>query len=153
MTKLAEALILRADMQKRLAQLKARIERNVKVQEGDAPAENPTALMTEFETVSAELTQTIQRINRTNSNTMLTDELSLADALAVRDTLKLRHAMFNSVAQAATVKQQMYSRTEIRFVSVIDVAATQQQADALAREHRELDALIQAANWATDLLT
>ncbi len=151
MTKLAEALILRADMQKRLAQLKARIERNVKVQEGDAPAENPAALMTEFEAVSAELTKTIQRINRTNSNTPLSNGLTLADALAERDTLKLRHAMFSSIANAATVQQQQYSRSEIRFVSVVDVAEIQQQADSLARQHRELDALIQAANWATEL--
>ncbi|MEM8557071.1 MAG: hypothetical protein AAGG50_04525, partial [Bacteroidota bacterium] len=37
--KLAEALILRADLQKRLAQLRQRVMQNVKTQEGDAPAE------------------------------------------------------------------------------------------------------------------
>ena len=35
--KLAEALILRADCQKRIAQLKGRLLVNAKVQEGDAP--------------------------------------------------------------------------------------------------------------------
>src|SRR5207237_1352535 len=39
--KLAEALILRADCQKRMAQLKGRLLVNAKVQEGDAPAETP----------------------------------------------------------------------------------------------------------------
>lgn len=38
---LAEALILRADCQKRIAQLKARLLTNAKIQEGDAPAETP----------------------------------------------------------------------------------------------------------------
>ena len=38
--KLAEALILRADCQKRIAQLKSRLLVNAKVQEGDAPASN-----------------------------------------------------------------------------------------------------------------
>jgi hypothetical protein len=39
--KLAEALILRADCQKRIAQLKSRLLVNAKVQEGDAPAGDP----------------------------------------------------------------------------------------------------------------
>ena len=42
--KLAEALILRADCQKRIAQLKSRLLTNAKVQEGDAPAEPPQEL-------------------------------------------------------------------------------------------------------------
>ena len=42
--KLAEALILRADCQKRIAQLKSRLLVNAKVQEGDAPAETPREL-------------------------------------------------------------------------------------------------------------
>jgi hypothetical protein len=42
--KLAEALILRADLQKRIEQLKQRILNNVMVQEGDEPAEDPSQL-------------------------------------------------------------------------------------------------------------
>ncbi len=38
----------------------------------------------------------------------------------------------------------------MKFVSVVDVEATQQQADSLAKAHRELDARIQAMNWLTD---
>jgi len=43
--KLAEALILRADCQKRIEQLRQRLLRNVKVQEGDKPAEEPMELI------------------------------------------------------------------------------------------------------------
>ena len=39
--RLAEALILRADYQRRLEQLKQRLIRNAKVQAGDAPNEDP----------------------------------------------------------------------------------------------------------------
>ena len=67
------------------------------------------------------------------------------------DTLKLRHAMLTSVASAATVQQQQYSRSEIRFVSTIDVAETQQQADTLAREHRELSKLLHMQREDRDL--
>ena len=55
--KLAEALILRADYQKRLEQLKQRLVRNAKVQEGDSPAENPPTLIEELERTTAELTR------------------------------------------------------------------------------------------------
>ena len=38
--KLAEALRIRADLQKKVAQLKERIEESAKVQEGDKPCDN-----------------------------------------------------------------------------------------------------------------
>ena len=44
--KLAEALNQRADLQKRIAQLRDRLSNNVKVQEGDLPAEKPEDLFT-----------------------------------------------------------------------------------------------------------
>ncbi len=47
--KIAEALALRADLQRRLEQLKQRLVKNVRVQEGDQPAESPDELQTEFE--------------------------------------------------------------------------------------------------------
>lgn len=65
--KLAEALIQRADCQKRIAQLKSRLLSNAKVQEGDAPAESPENLLAELERSSTELVDLIKRINKTNS--------------------------------------------------------------------------------------
>jgi len=89
MTKLAEALILRADLQTRFEQLKARLLRNAKVQEGERPSENPQELLGELERVADQLTAVIQQINRTNSRTEIDDGRSLSDALAERDVLKM----------------------------------------------------------------
>ncbi|MBS1251872.1 MAG: hypothetical protein MAG451_00906 [Anaerolineales bacterium] len=150
--KLAEALILRADQQKRIEQLKQRLLRNAKVQEGDEPAENPQALLAELERVSEELEQFIQRINRTNSATELEPELTLTDALATRDVLRLKHGIYRNLAQAATVTQDRYSRSEVKFKSTVRISDIQKQADQLAKEYRELDAKIQQANWQTELL-
>jgi hypothetical protein len=150
--KLAEALILRADAQKRIEQLKQRLLRNAKVQEGDAPAENPRDLIAELDRVAADLTRLIQQINRTNSATILADGTVVSDALARRDVLAKQHAVYRDLAATATVDQTRYSRSEVKFVSTVDVAATQRRADDLARQHRELDAAIQAANWSSDLL-
>jgi hypothetical protein len=149
--KVAEALILRADHQRRAQQLKQRLLRNAKVQEGDDPAEDPRGLIEELERVAADLERLIQRINRTNAATALGGG-TVSDALARRDVLALRHGAYRDLAQAASVEQARYSRSEVKFRSTVDVAAIQRRADDLAREHRELDATIQANNWATELL-
>lgn len=150
--KLAEALILRADHQKRLAQLKARSQRVAKIQEGDLPAEDPNALLAEFERVANELTDLIQRINRTNAATPVTGGGTMSDALAERDMLALRHTAYRELAAAATIEIARYMRTEVKFLSTVDPGALQRQADDLARRHRELDARIQEANWLTELI-
>ncbi len=151
--KLAEALILRADCQKRFEQLKARIVRSAKVQEGDVPPENPQELIQELERVAAELLDLIRRINRTNSTTQFDDtERTLSDSLAERDVLALRRAAYQGLAEAAAVQQNLYSRSEVKFVSTVNVAGVQKRTDELAKQYRELDARIQEANWKTDLL-
>jgi hypothetical protein len=149
--KIAEALILRADYQKRVEQLKQRLLRNARVQEGDEPGENPASLIEEMERICSDLTQLIQRINATNSSTSLENGLTISDAITVRDVLRLRHGVYRDLAQAATVTQDRFSRSEVRFRSTVNVTEIQRRADDLAREHRELDARIQSANWQTEL--
>jgi hypothetical protein len=149
--KLAEALVLRADCQKRLEQIKARLIRNAKVQEGEAPAEDPEALLVEYEAVSDELVQLIRRINLSNSTAQVLGR-TMTQALAERDVLKQKQAMYRDLAQAGTITQSVSTKSEVRFRSTITVSTVQKQADIAARELRELDARIQEANWLIDLL-
>jgi len=150
--KLAEALLKRADCQKRLEQLKARLLRNAKVQEGDEPTEDPKELFAELENVSNELLELIRRINKTNSATVLAEGQSIADALAERDVLVLRRGAYNELALFAAMRQDRITRSEVKYISTIDVAETQKQADELARNYRDLDARIQELNWKTELV-
>ena len=151
--RLAEALIQRADYQKRVEQLRQRIVNNVKVQEGDKPAEDPNDLLAEMERIAAELVLLIQQINRTNSATVLgPGSTTIADAIAERDILRLRNGVYRGAADAAVIRQDRYSKSEVRFQSTVDVAEMQETADDLAREIRELDTRIQEANWRVDLL-
>lgn len=150
--KLAEALILRADAQKRVEQLRQRLNSNAQIQEGDTPSEDPQAMIAEFEQVTNQLTNLIQKINATNVSTKLDTGMTLADALAERDVLKLKHSVYNGLAQAAVTSQIRYSLSEIRLRSTVDVADIRSKTDELARQHRELDTQIQAANWLTDLV-
>lgn len=149
--KLAEALIRRADCQKRIQQLKERLLLSAKVQEGDSPAEDPTQLIEEVERVSSQLLHLIQRINATNSITELENGMTISDAIAQRDVLRIRYAVFKDLATKATVTHDRYSRSEVRFKSTVKVSELQKKADGLAQEYREQDARIQSANWLTEL--
>ena len=150
--KLAEALILRADCQKRFAQLRSRLLTNAKIQEGDKPAEKPQELIRELEGVAGELVDLIKRINKTNSATVVANSKTLSDVLAERDVLALRRTAYNDLALGAAIAHGRLTRSEIKYVSTINVAETQKRADELAKEYRELDARIQELNWQTELI-
>lgn len=149
--KLAEALVLRADLQKRAEQLRERLKLSCLIQEGDQPPEDPQVLLAELNRVLNELTSLIARINRTNTETRLQDGQSLTDALAQRDGLRLRYNILKPVADTASRRVDQYSRSEIRSLSTVNVAQLRQQTDRLAQQHRELDTAIQLANWTIDL--
>ena len=150
--KLAEALVLRADSQKRLEQLKFRLIRSAKVQEGDEPAENPQRLLAELEEVAQQLADLIRRINRTNSDSKLPDGATVSDALATRDVLLKRRSVYAELANAAAIGQERYSRSEVKFKSTVNVSEIQGDVDKLSREYRELDSRLQEANWVIELV-
>ncbi|MBM7078775.1 MULTISPECIES: DIP1984 family protein [Micromonospora] len=152
--KLAEALALRADAARRAEQLRARIVASARFQEGETPAEDAAALLTEAGGVLGELETLIRRINRTNAATVV-DGGTLTDALARRDVLRLRHSLVTSAANAAAGEGQRgfrQLRSELRMIPALPVAQLRGQADDLARQIREVDTLIQRANWEVDLL-
>ena len=149
--KLAEALNQRADLQKRIAQLKERLSNNVKVQEGDQPAENPEDLFSELSNSLKELETMIVRINKTNQETRWNGK-TLTEMIAVKDVLSMHLSTLRSVLDAANVRSDRYSRNEIKFVRTIDVNLLQKRVDDLSRDLRELDSRLQQANWMTDLL-
>lgn len=149
--KLAEALILRADYQKRIEQLKSRLLRNAKVQEGERPAEDPAQLLAQFDQLATDLEGLIQRINRTNSASEIERGLTISDAIAVRDVLRIRHGVLRELAAGATVTQDRHTKSEVRFKSTVNVTQIQRQADDVAKRHRELDAKIQESNWQNEL--
>ncbi len=150
--KLAEALMERADKNRKLQELKDRIIRNAKYQEGDKPPEDPTSLLEEYEVVSDEFEKLIVKINNTNNMLKLEDGTQMLDALAKRDVLKLKHSLYKALAAEATPKQDRYSKKEIKFISAVSVKETQKSADAIAKQYRQLDALVQQANWNNELV-
>ena len=150
--KLAEALIVRSDTQKRFEQLKARILANAKVQEGDTPSEDPSSLLVQMEQLASTLLSLISRINKTNSLTAFDESRSLADALAERDIIMLRRNIYSELAKAASVAQARTTRSEVKFKSTISVVVVQTSVDELSKSYRELDSVVQGLNWKVDLM-
>jgi hypothetical protein len=150
--KLSEALIRRADIQKRIQQLRQRLNQNALVQEGGQPAEQPEDLLDEARRALDVLVTLIQQINRTNLATRFDESRTLTDALAERDMLMLERSILSGLVESATIRLPRYGRMEVRFERTVDVSQIQQQIDVLSRRYRELDTRIQELNWQTELI-
>ena len=149
--KLAEALQERADLNRRIEQLRSRLSNNVVMQEGVKPVEPPEALLTELDAALQRLETLIIAINRTNMAAIV-DGAPLSDALARRDVLKTRVGILRDTVNEASCLAQRSRGDEIRQLPAVDVRALQRQADDLSRDFRLLDNRIQAANWTTELI-
>ena len=149
--KLAEALILRSDLQKRIEQLRVRLNNNAKVQENDKPSENPEELLNELDNNINQLKILIKQINRTNCVTVSNGQ-TLADLIAERDTLTLKSNILRGFLNIAGQKVNLYSTTEIKIMSTVDVPALQKELDLLSKKIRETDTELQQANWLTELI-
>ena len=150
--KLAEALNLRADLQKRIANLRERLIKNAKVQEGDTPSEDPNMLLNELNDNISELENIIKLINKTNSATYIDNE-SISDIIAKRDTLGLKLSILRSFISESANKIERYSNKEIKILSTVNVAEKQKEIDNLSKEYRLIDTKLQGLNWTTDIIS
>ncbi len=155
--KLAEALIERKALKEKIARLRERLVENAKVQEGDAPQEDPRALLEEANVALDGLQTLTTRINTTNIRTPLAEGAArnIMDAIAERDILILKRTILAQLVQGAVVTRQGpygIARNEVKFRPTVDVAALNQEIDTLAKQYRELDTQIQARNFVTDVV-
>lgn len=150
--KLAEALMIRADLQKRLEQVRSRLSRVAVVQEGDKPAEDPKELLDELHSIIGQLERSIVNINQTNHLVELSPYGSIADAITKRELLMKKRSVIEKVIEHATVGGHRYSASEIKLVPTVDVQQLQKQLDDLSKQYREIDTAIQQANWLTELV-
>ncbi len=149
--KLAEALSIRKDLQKRIQQLEQRIKSNVKVQEGDEPLEDPNELMKELHSCLIQLEELIARINLTNIKTKNAEGLTITQLIAKKDTLTTRIGILRNIYSEATNIVNRYSSSELRIECVIDAKQLSKQIDDYSSSLRKLDIEIQSLNFLTEL--
>ena len=149
--KLAEALQERADLNKKIAELRRRLDNCLLVQEGEEPAEEPAQLLRELDSAVERLEVLMAAINLTNCNTKA-NGMTLTELIAKKDALSLKAAAYKDLVYTAGGNTSRARGTEIKIKSVIKAADLQKTVDRLAKEVRLLDNLLQATNWKTDLI-
>lgn len=150
--KLAEALMTRADLQRRFEQLRSRIQSNARFQEGEEPTEDAAARLVEASALLEQIESLVVAINLSNTAAVLPDGRTITACLARRESLHSRHALLTTAANAAQGDDGYRQlRSELRQLPALPVVQLRRQADEVAREPRELDVEIQRANWEVDL--
>ena len=150
--KLAEALSLRKDLEMRISKLKNLLETTVKVQEGDAPTENPEVLMKELDSCLGQLEHIIYAINITNIQIVTEDGITMTKLLAERDVLRKRIDVLRNTFDQLAGPSNRYGRNEIKYVPTIDAKPLRKQLNQLSQQYRQLDMKIQTLNFTHDLI-
>jgi hypothetical protein len=138
-------------MKKKLASLRERIASNAVVQENVKPHEDANTLIKEAVGVLDETEKLVLKINTTNLSTRLADGRSLAQVIAVRDTLAQQHAILSTAIAGSKKEPDRYSMKEIKWVATMDVASLQKQSDDLSKQLRLINGLIQETNWKVEI--
>lgn len=149
--KLAEALLLRSDLQKKLLSLQQRIHKNVLVQDGDTPSEDPEQLIDEAVLVNKQLFELIQKIHQTNAQAQANNGKALLDILNQRDQLTAEHRIIQQAIDNTQKDTDRYSVREIKWIKAVSVSKLQKQADEISQSLRLINLEIQASNWQIDL--
>lgn len=149
--KLAEALLLRSEYQKRIENLQSRIMGNLKVQENEKPHEDPKALLDEALDLSDQLCLLIKQINARNNVATLPSGQTLSEALTQRDMLMKKRNLLADIAGRANEKDYRLTHTEVKMCITLSISELQKQVDEFSRCFRELDTQIQALNWTVEL--
>ncbi|MDB4727981.1 DIP1984 family protein [Saprospiraceae bacterium] len=146
--KLAEALLLRADLQRKIASLNARITPLLIIRKGRDPQEDPIKLLAIMRKAIADLEVIVVKINKTNVITKLNDERTLMEALANRDALKSMVEQLRMIRRSAQLNGHSYD--DMR--TTVNVKNLQSEIDQTGRSFRELDSQVQGLNWTTDII-
>lgn len=149
--KIAEALMERAALKTDLEELKNRMLKNVKIQDGDTIQEDVYTLMDEYIEKQAQLSELITKINQSNIKTINKSGESLANMLALRDNYKSIVKTYKLLYDEAAITPNRYSRNEIKFISTVDIDKIQAKINEYSGKYRNLDTQIQELNWTVNL--
>ncbi|MEL6667604.1 MAG: DIP1984 family protein [Bacteroidota bacterium] len=150
--KLAEALLLRADLKRRVESLSQRLQQNIVVQEGMEPAMDPSELLAQLDSTYSEYQKLVGRINETNQQVKLESGDSLMEGLVKRETLTDKRQKLMLFVSTGSNLTRRYNSTDILNVVTIDIAGLNREVDDLSKQIREVDTAIQQANWLHDLI-
>ncbi|WP_271392634.1 DIP1984 family protein [Aequorivita sinensis] len=145
--KLAEGLLLRADLLKKIEHLQNRIRPVLVVSDDKLPQEDPDKLIAQLRKAIQDLETLIIRINKTNNETLVEGEGVLMEALAKRDSLK----MISERLRRIRLDAQFDNSGDSNLKNTISIKKLQKEMDETGRAFRKIDSKIQEINWLTEL--
>ena len=131
--------------------MQQRIHKNVLVQDGDTPSEDPEQLIDEAVLVNKQLFQLIQKIHQTNAQAQANNGKASLDILNQRDQLTAEHRIIQQAIDNTQKDTDRYSVREIKWIKAVSVSKLQKQADEISQSLRLINLEIQASNWQIDL--
>ncbi len=149
---LAEALIIRADIQNQIQALESRLIANAVVQEGEETAEDPKKLLKELGKAFDSLEDLVCKINISNAKIMDDENNTLTALLSKRDRLKQEIILKRNFLNEASYTGTRARGSEIIVKSSVNVSKLQKDIDDESAELRKLDILIQSLNWKNELI-
>ena len=151
--KLSEALAERKEFNQRIKRLTERLLANLTISEGEKPQEDPADLRRKLTEALEALRILTLRINFTNVSKQIdgTGE-TITEAIARKDMLQTELGILRQVAQAIRQGSGRFLRGEVKQVVLIRAGDLEDEIDEKARELRELDGLLQAANFQVELV-
>ena len=166
---LAEALAAKKDALKEVEDLRERLAAAAVRYEDQEASEDPADLVAKLDDALDRVESLTVRINRTNNATRLGfdgRELSIMEAVALRDRLVMEARIRRGVVDAIDVglevkpsRQPQYyaaperrSKDDIRKIVAVDYKAARSAADDVSERVRRLDIALQQQNWSVELL-
>jgi hypothetical protein len=154
--KLAEALIEKKDLKVRIVDLQIRYTTAAIVESGETGDEETTELLQSLDGAMLRLEELTVAVNVTN-NSVPVGEITMMQAIAHRDILKMQVGQYRNIVtaiQGRNTSRHHYGGESPKMVLTEGVNAANfiKKVDALSKELRILDAAMQAANWASDLI-
>lgn len=170
---LAEALAAKKDALKEVNDLSGRLAAAaVRYEDQESAAEDPAELVTKLGEALDRVEDLTVRINKTNNEARLGfdgRELSIMEAVALRDRLTLESRIRRGVVEAIETGLETKpgggggfapymgqvarrSKDDVRKVVTIDFKAERAAADGLSERVRRLDIALQQLNWTTELV-
>lgn len=156
--KIAEALVQRKALKAKIGALAQSVIRGAFEKEPD-----PNKTMAKFDNVTKALTKLTHAIDTINNTHVIETprygKLTLQQVRTLRDTLLLAHTQIQGVESLRSTQtvaggqewdekaQRVLQRPPTTISIVLDLDKARASANQLARDARELDTLLQEANW------
>ena len=152
--KLAEALLQRKTMLRDIHEgWKALEHAALRKEDEDRKGEDkPEDLLRQQVLRINDLAKLITAINKTNNATILPNGMTMMEAIALRDALTKLVPEENKEPKEDDDDQSWMAIRRGTVVADLDLGLINHERDIAAKNIRELNVMIQAANWTTELL-